>query len=104
MSSTSGPGMTAAEFRARLQQIGEERYHHRHPFHLLMHEGKLSRGQLQATDTGSQRTPMGAPADVSGSKHCSGRMSFQTSCSGNCRSIRNTLLSSVRIARTARVL
>ena len=34
MSSTSGPGMTAAEFRARLQRIGEERYHHRHPFHL----------------------------------------------------------------------
>jgi pyrroloquinoline-quinone synthase len=33
---------------ARLRQIGEERYHHRHPFHLLMHEGKLTRGQLQA--------------------------------------------------------
>ena len=28
--------------------IGEERYHHKHPFHLLMHEGKLTRGQLQA--------------------------------------------------------
>src|SRR5213075_3251065 len=27
---------------------GQARYHHRHPFHLLMHEGKLSRGQLQA--------------------------------------------------------
>jgi pyrroloquinoline-quinone synthase len=36
------------EFRAELQKVGEERYHHRHPFHLLMHEGKLSRGQLQA--------------------------------------------------------
>jgi pyrroloquinoline-quinone synthase len=34
--------------RARLRQVGEERYHHRHPFHLMMHEGKLSRGQLQA--------------------------------------------------------
>jgi coenzyme PQQ biosynthesis protein C len=33
---------------ARLRKIGEERYHHRHPFHLRMHEGKLSRGQLQA--------------------------------------------------------
>ena len=32
----------------RLKEIGEERYHHRHPFHLRMHEGKLSRGQLQA--------------------------------------------------------
>jgi pyrroloquinoline-quinone synthase len=34
--------------RARLQQVGEERYHHRHPFHLMMHQGKLSKGQLQA--------------------------------------------------------
>lgn len=36
------------ELRAKLLAIGPERYHHRHPFHLLMHEGKLSRGQLQA--------------------------------------------------------
>jgi pyrroloquinoline-quinone synthase len=36
------------ELRAQLQATGEERYHHQHPFHLLMHEGKLSRGQLQA--------------------------------------------------------
>ena len=36
------------ELRVRLRQVGEERYHHRHPFHLMMHEGKLSRGQLQA--------------------------------------------------------
>jgi pyrroloquinoline-quinone synthase len=34
--------------RAALRQVGEERYHHKHPFHLLMHEGKLTRGQLQA--------------------------------------------------------
>lgn len=37
-----------SEFVARLHAIGAERYHHQHPFHLLMHEGKLSRGQLQA--------------------------------------------------------
>ena len=37
-----------SEFVARLHAIGEERYHHRHPFHQLMHEGKLTRGQLQA--------------------------------------------------------
>jgi pyrroloquinoline-quinone synthase len=37
-----------SEFVARLHAIGEERYHHKHPFHLLMHEGKLTRGQLQA--------------------------------------------------------
>ncbi|HEY2351761.1 MAG TPA: pyrroloquinoline-quinone synthase PqqC [Candidatus Acidoferrum sp.] len=36
------------EFIAGFQAIGEERYHHKHPFHLLMHEGKLTRGQLQA--------------------------------------------------------
>jgi len=36
------------ELRARFRAVGEERYHHKHPFHLLMHEGRLSRGQLQA--------------------------------------------------------
>ena len=41
-------GMSPAELEARLRAIGPERYHHRHPFHLLMHEGKLTRGQLQA--------------------------------------------------------
>ncbi|MEO6939781.1 MAG: pyrroloquinoline-quinone synthase PqqC [Candidatus Kapaibacterium sp.] len=40
--------LTADELRKTLFTIGEERYHHRHPFHLLMHEGKLTRGQLQA--------------------------------------------------------
>jgi pyrroloquinoline-quinone synthase len=32
----------------RLRAVGEERYHHQHPFHLMMHEGQLSRGQMQA--------------------------------------------------------
>jgi pyrroloquinoline-quinone synthase len=32
----------------RLRSVGEERYHHQHPFHLMMHEGQLTRGQLQA--------------------------------------------------------
>jgi pyrroloquinoline-quinone synthase len=36
------------ELRAALRQVGDQRYHHRHPFHLLMHDGKLTRGQLQA--------------------------------------------------------
>src|SRR5882757_11123756 len=40
--------LSMEQLRAALRQVGEERYHHRHPFHLLMHEGKLSRGQLQA--------------------------------------------------------
>src|ERR1700686_4475453 len=42
------PVLSAEELKARLRELGEERYHHRHPFHLMMHEGRLSRGQLQA--------------------------------------------------------
>jgi pyrroloquinoline-quinone synthase len=42
------PALSTDELKAELQRIGAERYHHRHPFHLMMHEGKLSRGQLQA--------------------------------------------------------
>ena len=44
----AAPLLTLEELRAQFQATGEERYHHKHPFHLLMHEGKLSRGQLQA--------------------------------------------------------
>jgi pyrroloquinoline-quinone synthase len=36
------------ELKQKLLDVGHERYHHKHPFHLLMHEGKLTRGQLQA--------------------------------------------------------
>src|SRR5438309_329885 len=42
------PLLSGAEFIAGFHAIGDERYHHKHPFHLLMHEGKLTRGQLQA--------------------------------------------------------
>jgi coenzyme PQQ biosynthesis protein C len=42
------PPLSEKEFVAGFHAIGEERYHHKHPFHLLMHEGKLNRGQLQA--------------------------------------------------------
>jgi pyrroloquinoline-quinone synthase len=45
---TDKPLLSEAEFVAGFHAIGEERYHHKHPFHLLMHEGKLTRGQLQA--------------------------------------------------------
>jgi pyrroloquinoline-quinone synthase len=40
--------LSAAGLHARLQAVGDEFYHHRHPFHLMMHEGQLTRGQLQA--------------------------------------------------------
>jgi len=46
--SANAPKLRFEELRAAMRQVGEERYHHKHPFHLLMHEGKLSRGQLQA--------------------------------------------------------
>lgn len=42
------PLLSESEFVAGFHAIGAERYHHQHPFHLLMHEGKLTRGQLQA--------------------------------------------------------
>ncbi|MGQ0665244.1 MAG: pyrroloquinoline-quinone synthase PqqC [Pseudomonadota bacterium] len=38
----------APTFERRLRRIGEERYHSRHPFHRLLHEGKLDQGQVQA--------------------------------------------------------
>jgi pyrroloquinoline-quinone synthase len=36
------------ELEASLRQIGAERYHSLHPFHRLLHDGKLNRGQVQA--------------------------------------------------------
>jgi pyrroloquinoline quinone biosynthesis protein D len=36
------------ELEARLKAIGAERYHNRHPFHLMMNEGALSKDQLRA--------------------------------------------------------
>jgi pyrroloquinoline-quinone synthase len=44
----TGKLLSLDELRAALRAVGEERYHHQHPFHLMMHEGRLSRGQLQA--------------------------------------------------------
>ena len=44
---SSQPALSAAEFEAQLRQIGDELYHHRHPFNLRMHDGTLSREELQ---------------------------------------------------------
>jgi len=38
---------TPEEFEARLRRVLEQRYHHRHPFHLRMHEGVLTRAELR---------------------------------------------------------
>src|ERR1700676_2566073 len=42
------PLLSESAFIAGFDAIGEERYPHKHPFHLRMHEGALTRGQLQA--------------------------------------------------------
>jgi coenzyme PQQ biosynthesis protein C len=36
------------ELEAALRRIGAERYHNLHPFHRLLHGGKLDKGQVQA--------------------------------------------------------
>jgi coenzyme PQQ biosynthesis protein C len=40
--------MTPDELEAALRRIGAERYHNLHPFHKLLHAGKLDKGQVQA--------------------------------------------------------
>ncbi|MDB5408512.1 MAG: pqqC [Rhodospirillales bacterium] len=40
--------MTARELEAALRELGAQRYHNLHPFHRLLHGGKLDRGQVQA--------------------------------------------------------
>jgi coenzyme PQQ biosynthesis protein C len=40
--------MTPAQLEAALRRIGAERYHSLHPFHKLLHGGRLSKGQVQA--------------------------------------------------------
>jgi len=39
---------SAEELEAALRTIGETRYHSLHPFHRLLHGGKLNKGQVQA--------------------------------------------------------
>jgi pyrroloquinoline-quinone synthase len=43
----AAPPLTRDEFLARLRAEGETRYHDRHPFHVRMHAGELSRAQVQ---------------------------------------------------------
>jgi pyrroloquinoline-quinone synthase len=40
--------LTPEELEGELRGIGAERYHNLHPFHRLLHDGKLDRGQVQA--------------------------------------------------------
>ncbi|VFR32054.1 Pyrroloquinoline-quinone synthase [plant metagenome] len=43
-----GPALSPAGLEARLRAIGQARYHNLHPFHRLLHGGKLRKGQVQA--------------------------------------------------------
>src|SRR5260221_8959978 len=40
--------LTAEGLDAALRRIGAERYHNLHPFHRVLHGGKLNKGQVQA--------------------------------------------------------
>ncbi len=42
-----GP-MTPDELEHQIRAVGAERYHDKHPFHRLLHSGKLDKGQVQA--------------------------------------------------------
>lgn len=42
------PMWTRPEFEAHIRAVGPERYHDLHPFHHLLHGGKLNKGQVQA--------------------------------------------------------
>lgn len=39
--------LTEEQFVERLKKIGEEKYHDKHPFHMRMHEGGLSKREMQ---------------------------------------------------------
>jgi len=45
---TTDAALSPDDFVARLREEGDKRYHDRHPFHLRMHEGSLTREQIQA--------------------------------------------------------
>ncbi len=42
------PLRSAEDLEQRLREIGATRYHNLHPFHGLLHGGKLNKGQVQA--------------------------------------------------------
>ncbi len=42
------PLLPPDEFEAALRAVGAELYHDKHPFHQMLHGGKLNKGQLQA--------------------------------------------------------
>ena len=45
---TDAPKLSLDDFDAAIRAVGAERYHDKHPFHKLLHGGKLNKGQVQA--------------------------------------------------------
>jgi len=45
---TTDAVMTPDQLEAAIRAVGAERYHDKHPFHRLLHGGKLDKGQVQA--------------------------------------------------------
>ena len=45
---TDAPKLSVDEFDAAIRAVGAERYHDKHPFHKLLHGGKLNKGQVRA--------------------------------------------------------
>ncbi len=45
---TEQPMWPRPEFEAQIRAVGPERYHDLHPFHHMLHGGKLNKGQVQA--------------------------------------------------------
>ena len=57
--------LTPDEMEAALRLVGEQRYHHLHPFHKLLHGGQLNRGPptaLLAPQVHEMGDPPAAPA------------------------------------------
>jgi pyrroloquinoline-quinone synthase len=42
------PPLSVSDFEAAIRAVGPERYHDLHPFHHMLHGGKLNKGQVQA--------------------------------------------------------
>lgn len=69
----AAPRMSDQEFEDAIRAVGAERYHDKHPFHKLLHGGKLSKGQVQAWALNRYCYQAGVPrkdAALMGRTHC----------------------------------
>jgi pyrroloquinoline-quinone synthase len=44
----NAPPLSPGDFEAAIRAVGAERYHDKHPFHKLLHGGRLNKAQVQA--------------------------------------------------------